>query len=411
MATIDSNILLQARPPDAMQAAANGFNVSSAVKQAPIKNRLLESQVQAQELQNKVSRQTLDAETAKFQLQDAASDAMAIRPLIESGDTLRANVLIAERIKKIQDRGGDPSDTIALRDQLNAGNVKGVLGELKTVEDLATRVGIFNGGNSDLRQQEIDLRRKALEQDASQFDAQLKMREREANTPRQQMTPSAVAEYEYYRSLTPEQQAQYDAMKRGTPGYSSTTEKEIYGASDAYVEDNAAFENYTDLANRYEQAQGRLTSGAAGTVQEWLKEQTGNQDELTALRKDWSKIKASELVRNLPPGAASDSDIMLAKEGFLPTNADPKTVASFLRGLAKLRKLNAEYNAFKADYLSEKKNPGGLRQEWQQRATELNVGGPTNSASQSGGLQPGAVEDGYRFKGGNPADPNNWEAM
>lgn len=27
------------------------------------------------------------------------------------------------------------------------------------------------------------------------------------------------------------------------------------------------------------------------------------------------------------------------------------------------------------------------------------------------GPQPGAVEDGYRFKGGNPADPNNWEQV
>lgn len=29
----------------------------------------------------------------------------------------------------------------------------------------------------------------------------------------------------------------------------------------------------------------------------------------------------------------------------------------------------------------------------------------------AGGPQPGAVEDGYRFLGGDPADPNNWEAM
>jgi hypothetical protein len=37
---------------------------------------------------------------------------------------------------------------------------------------------------------------------------------------------------------------------------------------------------------------------------------------------------------------------------------------------------------------------------------------PSQDAAQpSGGPQPGAVEDGYRFKGGDPADPNSWERM
>lgn len=35
-------------------------------------------------------------------------------------------------------------------------------------------------------------------------------------------------------------------------------------------------------------------------------------------------------------------------------------------------------------------------------------GQPQNFAPQSG-IQPGTIEDGYRFKGGNPADPNSWE--
>lgn len=34
-----------------------------------------------------------------------------------------------------------------------------------------------------------------------------------------------------------------------------------------------------------------------------------------------------------------------------------------------------------------------------------------NLPGSQGGPQPGAIEDGYRFKGGNPADPNAWEAV
>jgi hypothetical protein len=36
---------------------------------------------------------------------------------------------------------------------------------------------------------------------------------------------------------------------------------------------------------------------------------------------------------------------------------------------------------------------------------------PIGAQVQQGGPQPGMVEDGYRFKGGDPADPNSWEPV
>lgn len=38
-------------------------------------------------------------------------------------------------------------------------------------------------------------------------------------------------------------------------------------------------------------------------------------------------------------------------------------------------------------------------------------GQPLGGGQQSGGPQPGVIEDGYRFKGGNPADPASWEQV
>lgn len=75
------------------------------------------------QLDRQAKEQALEKQVFVFQLQDMATDWGRIKPLLQSGDMQNANVAIAERIQKITDRGGDPSDTMDLRDRLNSGQI------------------------------------------------------------------------------------------------------------------------------------------------------------------------------------------------------------------------------------------------------------------------------------------------
>lgn len=105
-------------------------------------------------------------------------------------------------------------------------------------------------------------------------------------------------------------------------------------------------------------------SGVVANWQEAYKSITGQQDSVTTLRTRYAGLRASEVVKNLPPGAASDKDIELALSGFLPPNANSQQVASFLRGMAKLSAFDEGYNTFKARYIDENNGQRGLIDAW-----------------------------------------------
>ena len=99
-------------------------------------------------------------------------------------------------------------------------------------------------------------------------------------------------------------------------------------------------------------------SGAAGSAAEYLKRATGSQNAQTLLRQEYVRMRQSLVSQALPPGAASDKDIALAMEGFLPSNADPQAMASFLRGMAKVQSITAEVETARGDWLTN--NRGSL---------------------------------------------------
>lgn len=116
-----------------------------------------------------------------------------------------------------------------------------------------------------------------------------------------------------------------------------------------------------DLSQRLDAAGGGY--GAAAKASEWLKEATGNQDYMTELRKEYTRIKNSQALKMLPPGPATDKDIALAMSGFPSDTSDAKTISSFLRGMAKMNNLTAATETAKAEWVNSVGSLGRARND------------------------------------------------
>lgn len=110
-------------------------------------------------------------------------------------------------------------------------------------------------------------------------------------------------------------------------------------------------------AGQYNDLASRITSigsswGALGSGAEWLKKQTGSQGAVSALRQEFTRLRNSAAVGSLPPGPATDRDIQMVLEGFPPPTASPAQLAGFLRGMAKLKDIDAAVEGAKVDWLA-----------------------------------------------------------
>jgi len=105
-----------------------------------------------------------------------------------------------------------------------------------------------------------------------------------------------------------------------------------------------------DLAGRLEKSGAGY--GAFSSAAEWLKGTTGNQDALTQMRQEYTRLRNTQAIKMLPPGPATDKDIAVAMKGFPSDTADSSTMAAFLRGMAKLNQYNAVNESAKAEWVN-----------------------------------------------------------
>ena len=169
-------------------------------------------------------------------------------------------------------------------------------------------------------------------------------------------TPASLKEIAYFNSLPEGPQKEAVGRKIGMISkegekLSAFAEKAIADSADAANASRSSAARYTTLADNLRNAT-KMSGGIKGTWGEWIKEQTGNQDELTALRKEALGITNSEAIASLPPGPATDRDIEMAKAPFPTEKSDPKYVADWLSAVSRLQQKKAEYAEFKADFIS-----------------------------------------------------------
>lgn len=115
----------------------------------------------------------------------------------------------------------------------------------------------------------------------------------------------------------------------------------------------------TDLAARLEAA--NPSSGLTAKGSEALKKLTGNQNEVSRLRAEYGRIvtpAAMAAYKTVASGSTSDKDIETAMTGVPSDTADASTMASFLRGAAKLQVYDSVLSNAKSEWLQVVKSLG-----------------------------------------------------
>lgn len=160
------------------------------------------------------------------------------------------------------------------------------------------------------------------------------------------------------------------AETRRKAGELKPTMQKILDTAQTIAFDSEKTANEFDLLSKDFDRLG-FSGGAKASISEFLKDALGTQDDVSALRRKYRGIRASQAMKNLPPGPASDKDIALALGGFPPENAPASVISSFIKGAAKLGRIDQSFQTFKAEYISENKNTAGLIKAWKKNKVRI----------------------------------------
>ncbi|OCJ30803.1 DNA transfer protein [Serratia sp. 14-2641] len=170
------------------------------------------------------------------------------------------------------------------------------------------------------------------------------------------------------------QQAQQKAQQliSDAPELSVNMEKSI----EKSVNDSTASRNSADsmsaLAQQFRAE--KPTTGLFGNASNMFAKVTGSDTALRDLRIRQNALVNSQVLRFLPPGPATDRDVAIVRQGA-PTDMDnPEVVARWLDAMSNLERKSAQFNEFKAEWMSANGNPGQSKSGGNVLGLEVNKG-------------------------------------
>jgi hypothetical protein len=117
------------------------------------------------------------------------------------------------------------------------------------------------------------------------------------------------------------------------------------------------------LADKLEKEGGGY--GALGSPSRWYEAATGSNESWKQTRQEYIRIRNSEAIKSLPQGSATDADIQMALQPFPSENARAPQVASFLRGMAKLKQYESAFEGAKAEWTNANGSLGSSKRDLQ----------------------------------------------
>lgn len=192
-----------------------------------------------------------------------------------------------------------------------------------------------------------------LEQRKAEKEADIAFRSAEAEKERQAKIDAAkIAAESRVEAAQQAAQARLDlaAVAAGNKPIPVSTQKKIFDLTDKATGFEQDANKHEALADQFEKE--KPTAGFFGNIEKKSKQIFGTEDFETYLRTEWQSIQRQGMLQNLPKGAASDADVRLVREAQPGDFAKPEFVASYLRGMAKIKRWNSQLTNFQSDFIS-----------------------------------------------------------